>query len=395
MSMTTPMPSLESQIAAIVSGTISDRLHVFTSAYGWTTSEAAIVAIQDGVAAVKASTPDHALIDEFVIEVKSIKFAVFLDRLFHKAVPTKRSDSPVHSSADESGSSMETRGKRARLSALTHPETHNWDVDGVFVEGIEKSIGRVIKEAAIEFGDNLSVLDCHQLSISKLGRSSMLDLVNRGEKSQLRTLFSASVQENIMSRFEYLFDRRLRTVPEYLRIHWKVVCASKSIEDADDYLQSVTPNNGYQRKQIYHLLRVIVGIFLNNRALLDKSKRTTELELLRNVWAPIMDHIIRGIPQIEGVSMRFLTGESTVIESNLEKSKLYATSGLVAFKIDGRVIIDRSGKEFDILALELANCLADWKVVSDSAKVLREGQQITNTLFSILPEHPDLNKRAV
>ncbi|KAF9431637.1 hypothetical protein BGZ76_011900 [Entomortierella beljakovae] len=374
------MTSLERQIATIVSGSISDRLQVLTRAYGWTTSEAALVAIQNGVAAVKANTPQHALIDKFTAEVNSKRFANILARLFSKTTSAKRSDSRAHSNADESSSSMETRGKRVRLSALPHPETHIWDVDGIFVEGIEKSIGRVIKEAAIEFGDDLSVLDCHQLSIRKLGHLSILDLVNRGEKSQLRTLFGETVQNRIMSKFEYLFDRHLRKVPEELKAHWEVVCVSNSIEDADDYLQSVTPSKGYQSKQMYYLLRIITGIFLNNRALLDKSKRTPELELLRNVWAPILDLVIRGMSQIEGCNMRFMTDEYTRIEK---------------LKVNGRVIINRNGEEFDIMALDLADDLKDWNIVSDCTEVLRKGQQIANTLFSILPEHPDLNKRAV
>ncbi|KAF9356733.1 hypothetical protein BGX26_004847 [Mortierella sp. AD094] len=129
------------------------------------------------------------------------------------------------------------------------------------------------------------------------------------------------------------------------------------MEDADDYLQTVIPGKGYQRKPMYHLLRVIVEIFFNNRALLDKSKKTTELELLRNVLAPILDHVIRGMNQIEGCSMRFMTGESTRIESNMKKPELYDVSELIAFKIDGRVIIDREGEEFDIVARqEFSGC---------------------------------------
>ena len=66
---------------------------------------------------------------------------------------------------------------------------------------------------------------------------------------------------------------------------------------------------------------------------------------------------------------------------------------MVGFKVDGRLVVDVNNKEYDLWAVEVAKEDADSKVINDLGKLIREGKDNTDELYTVLAhDKEDIDK---
>ena len=67
-----------------------------------------------------------------------------------------------------------------------------------------------------------------------------------------------------------------------------------------------------------------------------------------------------------------------------KQSQYPDVSNTFGFKVDARLVVDVNNKEYDLWAVKVAKDDNDSKVISDLGKLIREGKDNTDEIYTIL-----------
>ncbi|KAF9910908.1 hypothetical protein BX616_010753 [Lobosporangium transversale] len=294
----------------------------------------------------------------------------------------------------------EIQSPAAPVKSLTEEEIR---IDGLFLKKDTETIGQRIKQRALDLEATVTspeFKDVHERRIFSLGASSILDLVDMSNESQLFDVFpSKSDQDELMTMFAHLSMKRSINAPEptELLTHWDICSAIASkdgLAEARSYLYremgACLPSFAENLKP----LLIMIDALLCYPKIFAQEYDVTEQDLMNVLWSPMLSSLF--LRQQSETGIRIKGGDSTQVASNIEKREFYDDGHAIAFKIDSRIIIDVSRKgEIDIAAVEVAPNCQETKIFSDGAKVLREAKEIVNGLTKIFPDDENFLKNTI
>ncbi|EIE82337.1 hypothetical protein RO3G_07042 [Rhizopus delemar RA 99-880] len=188
------------------------------------------------------------------------------------------------------------------------------------------------------------------------GSSLILDISDKSESNIYKSLFSMIDWNKILLTFENNLVLPKGEIDENMLAKWDyatgLAMISNDIEDSQIYFASqfATSISKKQRSTI-KLFIAILDVFQNNAFIMEQKHpdNISEGDYIDQIWLPVLKSLF-------------------AIHGHLIQVK----------KVDVRLIYDHGASEFDIGVAEA--CLPE---VDDSAKLLREGKDNTDTLIKV------------
>ncbi|KAG1165001.1 hypothetical protein G6F36_013566 [Rhizopus arrhizus] len=214
------------------------------------------------------------------------------------------------------------------------------------------------------------------------GSSLILDISDKSESNIYKSRFSMIDWNKILLTFENNLVLPKGEIDENMLAKWDyatgLAMISNDIEDSQIYFASqfATSISKKQRSTI-KLFIAILDVFQNNAFIMEQKHpdNISEGDYIDQIWLPVLKSLFA----IHGHLIQVKKGEMVIKDSTEQKAALYQTEGhIIGFKVDVRLIYDHGASEFDIGVAEA--CLPE---VDDSAKLLREGKDNTDTLIKV------------
>lgn len=259
--------------------------------------------------------------------------------------------------------------------------------DGVYVKGIDMSVGTLIKALELHesYKDDIEQCSVDDRKIITNGLSSILDPSDESVNSHYR-FFSADQWKELHAHFASLkmtpspIDSLINsTLPLISHFFDKDANVDRSLK----YVESLLGNDLTLEQQLRltileHFLKLIKDYhpMLARNPLLDY----TENDYTCIIWFKLFKKMF---PPGNNI-VRIKSGESIFDVSTSKKKELYPESKYVrGFKIDIRFVVDVGEKEVDLAAAEIAKDESKYKTIMDQGKLVREGKDIVDNLVDI------------
>ncbi|KAF7721385.1 hypothetical protein EC973_004814 [Apophysomyces ossiformis] len=259
------------------------------------------------------------------------------------------------------------------------------NTDNVFLSGADRSVGQIIKQAALDKFHRFHEVSPEEQAMITLGLNSVLDISNTREKSQ-RGLFSNSEWEELVETFGKKQEDGLNdTLSKALRKPIdKIVKKAKKdglLEarfhaNKTEYLQSANNNKVADVMAIYaHCLQLMeFHKYLFNQ----NHSKLSEGDYVVKVWGPILETLFRS------TDLRCKWNE-TIASCTAEAAVLQEGARKMGLKADLRIVADDCAcakEEMDVSGAEMArNGAALSKINSDRIKVILGGKCILDKLL--------------
>lgn len=232
------------------------------------------------------------------------------------------------------------------------------------------------------------MISTEERKLMSRGSSLILDIIDKSESNIYKSLFSMIDWNKIVLTFENNLVLPKGEIDKNMLAKWDyatgLAMISNDIEDSQIYFASqfATSISKKQRSTI-KLFIAILDVFQNNAFIMEQKHpdNISEGDYIDQIWLPVLKSLFA----IHGHLIQVKKGEMVIKDSTEQKAALYQTEGhIIGFKVDVRLICDHGASEFDIGVAEA--CLPEvdnGKVVDDSAKLLREGKDNTDTLIKV------------
>ncbi|KAF8949945.1 hypothetical protein BGZ46_004834, partial [Entomortierella lignicola] len=327
-------------------------------------------------------------------------FRISCTKFFTKKTAAAATPATTANTCRRSNRIKESQSPTASVQSLTEEEIR---IDGLFLKNDTETIGQRIKQRALDLEATVTSPEfkgVHERRIFSLGASSILDLVDISPESQLFDVFPGnSDQDELMTMFAHLSVKRSinAPAPTELLTHWDICTAIASkdgLAEARSYLYREIGVCLPSYVEGLKLLLIMIDALLCHPKIFAQEYNITEQDIMNVLWSPMLSSPF--LRQQSETGIRMKVGDSTRVESNLEKRGFYDDGHAIAFKIDSRIIVDVfRKKEIDIAVVEVAPNCQEAKIFSDGAKVLREAKEIVNGLTKIFPDDEDFLKHTV
>ncbi|KAF9913897.1 hypothetical protein BX616_009371 [Lobosporangium transversale] len=350
--------------------------------------------LKTGVNEIPETLPSYTRVQQYLAIFEEPSFIRSCERLFLR----QKKQADTNDPSPNTGYSMrDSTLQKRKASCSTAVEDvidqDNWNVDQIYLRNGDKTVGHIIKKAAIELIPLSGDISSDQRRILTLGLSSILDLTDRSVKGQLKSLFKEEEQNEIMERFKHLkqYDSNTSFVSEELDMHLELMQRSlvkSQLSGARSYILRQILCSTDEMTRDLNVLQHIIETHLFNEHLFTpsstakKNQDISELDYLADIWKPLFSRLFAG----SAAKIRNKGGETTMIQSNEEKRRIYNDDTAIAFKIDCRILLDHNGKEYDLASIEIAKNTGRSKICFDGAKLLREAKSITNMLAGIVAD---------
>ncbi|KAI9475676.1 MAG: hypothetical protein EXX96DRAFT_540259 [Benjaminiella poitrasii] len=250
-----------------------------------------------------------------------------------------------------------TRSRAKKPAAI---EDENFvEIDGVILEGMEKSVGSTIKTEATF--SNLSEEGKYSVYLSL---NSIIDLSNNSTAPGTQRSFFSGLAWQQLKNLVY----ESRTMPQ----------PPENVEDDLREIEQMADSNlknSYQlclRLQAKHAFTPEEHYF---EIYAHISKNATEQDFVNEAWTPIMAALFND----EKLVLKW--GDSVPLITALSKRRSLPEENVLGDRVDLRVMTSFNGGVYDVMAAEFANSkLGPSKFTSDHLKILRKSKIILDPI---------------
>ncbi|KAG2218428.1 hypothetical protein INT45_013172 [Circinella minor] len=280
--------------------------------------------------------------------------------------------------------------KHRKMNTSSYDINNQVESDNMYLKPGGFSVGTTIKRHALLIHNDFKKgekLTNRKRKIMVAGLSSILDLSDASPESQ-RSLFTDKEWSSMIKFFEKKFPLSVIELPQYLQDAITIIsntCDNNSLEKGFKYLYKLYATNKIDenKRSMLQILEHCLELMKDYQHLLNKSNNKplyTEQDYFHTLWSRIFQLLFKSHKHI-----RIKSGESIPPIGTMDKQSQYPdVNNTFGFKVDARLVVDVNNKEYDLWAVEVAKDDSDPKVISDLGKLIREGKDNTDEIYTTL-----------
>ncbi|CAO3675477.1 unnamed protein product [Rhizopus stolonifer] len=259
----------------------------------------------------------------------------------------------------------------------------NIENDNIFVDGCSRSVGSIIKSAAINIHDDLvkgKPLSSRDIKIMSNGLSSILDLNDSSVNSQMSLFENPSLWEQLKVKFLNKHFLEMTTLPSVSSSLWKIIIntmkKSGDLEKGLKYIHKAYYEFKEEDRKSLDIYEHLIKCIKYYPEYLSKTPEfeIRENDYIRILWSPLLEALF-----VKDKSIRIICSESCNPSTAAKKKTIYSEAkNVIAFKIDVRIVCCYNGVNYELVNGEAACHSGDDKIVQDEGKLTREGKDIQN-----------------